>query len=88
MQSILALATPALESDYDSRLAELFAAGQSDEACELVQNYLASGVEANCWLAKDSGTSQPYGEVATPGSGTVNCTRFGSSGWSSLDHQS
>ena len=68
----LGLATPALESDYDSRLAELLAAGKSDAACELVQNYLASGVEANCWLAKDSGTSQPYGEVATPGSGTVN----------------
>ena len=68
----LGLATPALESDYDSRLAELLASGKSDEACELVQNYLASGVEANCWLAKDSGTSQPYGEVATPGSGTVN----------------
>ena len=68
----LGLATPALESDYDSRLAELLASGKSDEACELVQNYLASGVEANCWLAKDSGTSQPYGEVATPGSGIVN----------------
>ena len=60
----LALA-PALDSDHDSRLAELLAAGQSDEACELIQNYLASGVEANCWLAKDSGTSQPHGEVAT-----------------------
>ena len=68
----LALATPASDSTYDSRLAELLAAGQSDEACELVQNYLASGVEANCWLAKDSGTSQPYGEVATPGASTVN----------------
>ena len=68
----LALSTQALESDYDSRLAELLATGQSDEACELVQNYLASGVEANCWLAKDSGTSQPHGEVATPGASTVN----------------
>tara|TARA_B100000282_G_scaffold156468_1_gene112774 strand:- start:1293 stop:1730 length:438 start_codon:yes stop_codon:yes gene_type:complete len=68
----LALATPALESNYDSRLAELLSLGESDAACELVQDYLASGVEANCWLAKDSGTSQPHGEVATPGSGTVN----------------
>ena len=68
----LGLATPAMESDHDSRLAELLAAGEEDKACELVQNYLASGVEANCWLAKDSATSQPYGEVATPGSSTVN----------------
>lgn len=68
----LGLATPALDADYDSRLAELLASGQENEACELVQNYLSSGIEANCWLAKDSGTSQPYGEVATPGSSTVN----------------
>ena len=68
----LGLATPALGADYDSRLAELLASGQENEACELVQNYLSSGIEANCWLARDSGTSQPYGEVATPGSSTVN----------------
>ena len=61
-----------MESAHDSRLAELLALGQEDKACELVQNYLASGIEANCWLAKDSGTSQPYGEVATPGGSTVN----------------
>ena len=68
----LGLSTPAMESDHDSRLAELLAAGEEDEACELIQNYLSSGIEANCWLAKDSGTSQPYGEVANPGSSTVN----------------
>ena len=56
----------------EARLAELLATGRNDDACELVQNYLASGVEANCWLAKDSGTSQPNGEVATPGASTVN----------------
>ena len=67
----LALATPASDSTYDSRLAELLAAGQSDEACELVQNYLASGVEANCWLAKNSATSNPYGLVGTPSGNTV-----------------
>ena len=68
----LGLSTPAMESDHDSRLAELLAAGEEDKACELIQNYLSSGIEANCWLAKDSGTSQPYGEVANPGSSTVN----------------
>tara|TARA_B100000925_G_scaffold273243_1_gene237822 strand:- start:863 stop:1300 length:438 start_codon:yes stop_codon:yes gene_type:complete len=68
----LALATPSPTDGYDSRLAELLAAGNTDDACELVQNYVASGIEANCWLAKDSGTSQPYGEVASPGSDTVN----------------
>ena len=68
----LGLATPAMESDYDSRLSELLALGQEDEACELVQNYLASGIEANCWLAKDSGALKPHGEVANPGGSTVN----------------
>ena len=68
----LGLGTASEGSDYDSRLAELLAAGQEDDACELVQNYLANGIEANCWLAKYSGTSQPHGEVATPGSSTVN----------------
>ncbi len=67
----LGLATPAQSSDYDSRLAEMLASGQTDEACEMVQNYLANGIEANCWLAKDSGTLQPHGEVATPGSSTI-----------------
>ncbi len=67
----LGLGTPSSDDNYDSRLAELLAAGQKDEACELVQNYLAIGTEANCWLAKDSGTSQPHGEVANPGSSTI-----------------
>ncbi|MDP6869991.1 MAG: hypothetical protein QGI21_04390 [Candidatus Poseidoniaceae archaeon] len=54
------------EGVYDSRLAELLAANDRDGACELIQNSFASGVEGNCWLARDSGTSQPQGEVATP----------------------
>lgn len=67
----LGLATASEDGTYDSKLAELLAAGNEDDACEMVQNYLASGLETNCWLAKDSGTSQPYGEVANPGSRTV-----------------
>ena len=68
----LGLGTNSTSMDYDSRLAELLGNGNKDQACELVQSYLATGIEANCWLAKDSGTSQPHGEVATPGSSTVN----------------
>ena len=68
----LGLGTNSTSTDYDSRLAELLGSGDKDQACELVQSYLATGIEANCWLAKDSGTSQPHGEVATPGSSTVN----------------
>ena len=67
----LGLGTSSEDANYDSRLAELLASGDKDEACELVQNYLATGVEANCWLAKDSATSQPFGETANPGSNTV-----------------
>ena len=67
----LGLATLSEDGNHDSRLAELLSTGDKDGACELVQNYLASGVEANCWLAKDSATSQPYGETANPGSNTV-----------------
>ena len=68
----LGLGTNPTSADYDSRLAQLLGSGDKDHACELVQGYLATGIEANCWLAKDSGTSQPHGEVATPGSSTVN----------------
>ena len=56
----LGLATPALESDYDSRLAELLAAGKSDAACELFQNFLGSGVESNCFLAIVFGSCIAY----------------------------
>ena len=59
------------EGDYDSRIAELLAADESDAACELVQNYLASGVEANCWLAKIQELLNLM-ERLRPGSGTVN----------------
>ena len=68
----LGLASPAEDSQYESRLVELLANDQTNEACELVQNSLSSGIEANCWLAKDSGTLQPSGEAATPGASTVN----------------
>jgi hypothetical protein len=68
----LGMGTNATGVDYESRLAELLGSGEKDQACELVQSYIATGIEANCWLAKDSGTSQPHGEVATPGSSTVN----------------
>ena len=68
----LGLGTNATGVDYESRLAELLSSGEKDQACELVQSYIATGIEANCWLAKDSGTSQPHGEAATPGSSTVN----------------
>ena len=67
----LAKSTSADGNQYDSRITELLAAGDEDSACEMIQDYLTSGIEANCWLAKDSGTSQPYGEVATPGQNTV-----------------
>ena len=57
----LAKSTSADGNQYDSRITELLAAGDEDSACEMIQDYLTSGIEANCWLAKDSGTSQPYG---------------------------
>ncbi|MGY8754498.1 MAG: hypothetical protein ACKVIR_02280 [Candidatus Poseidoniales archaeon] len=65
------LGTPAQNGDYDSRLAELLATNQLDEACELIQDALANGIEGNCWLAKDSGTSSPHGEVANPNGRTI-----------------
>ncbi len=65
------LSVSSTDGEYDSRLAELLAAEDENAACELVQSSLASGFEANCWLAKDSGTSHPRGEVASPGSRTI-----------------
>lgn len=68
----LALATSASSSEYESKLAEYLDQGMQDEACELIQGYIIGSVEANCWLSIDSATIQPYGEVATPGTNTVN----------------
>jgi hypothetical protein len=65
------LGLDSIGGEYDSRLAELLAAGDEDGACELIQDAIASGIEANCWLAKDSGTSHPSGEIATPNGRTV-----------------
>lgn len=55
----------------ESRLHELIAADDLDEACQLLQSAIANGKEANCWLARDSGVSSPYGQVGTPAGGTV-----------------
>ena len=62
-----------LDSLYDgeSRLHELLASDELDSACELLQSAIASGKEANCWLARDSGVATPYGQVGTPAGGTV-----------------
>lgn len=55
----------------ENRLSELLDNGEFDEACLLLQEQIAAGKEANCWLAQNSGTSVPYGNTGTPAGETV-----------------
>lgn len=55
----------------ENRLAELLSQADNDGACTLLQDALMAGKEANCWLAKNSGISNPYGLVGTPSGNTV-----------------
>ena len=55
----------------ENRLTELLSQSDYDGACTLLQDTLMTGKEANCWLAKNSATSNPYGLVGTPSGNTV-----------------
>lgn len=55
----------------ENRLTELLSQSDYDGACTLIQDALMIGKEANCWLAKNSATSNPYGLVGTPSGNTV-----------------
>ena len=55
----------------ENRLTELLSQSDNDGACTLLQDALMTGKEANCWLAKNSATSNPYGLVGSPSGNTV-----------------
>ena len=59
------------EVSQENRLTELLSNSDYDGACTLLQDALMTGKEANCWLAKNSATSTPYGLVGTPSGNTV-----------------
>ncbi|DAC56380.1 MAG TPA: hypothetical protein D7I07_07165 [Candidatus Poseidoniales archaeon] len=59
------------EVSGENRLTELLSQSAYDDACILLQEALIAGKEANCWLAKNSATANPYGLVGTPSGNTV-----------------
>ncbi|MBT3476421.1 MAG: hypothetical protein HN458_00550 [Euryarchaeota archaeon] len=59
------------EISGENRLSELLENGELNEACQLLQDYIVAGKEANCWLAQNSGTSAPYGNTGAPAGETV-----------------
>ena len=59
------------EISGENRLSELLENGELNEACQLLQDYIVAGKEANCWLAQNSGTSAPYGNTGSPAGETV-----------------
>ena len=59
------------EISGENRVTELLSDSDYDGACTLLQDALMAGKEANCWLAKNSATSSPYGLVGTPSGNTV-----------------
>ena len=58
------------EVEGENRLTELLNNSDFDGTCELLQEAIASGKEGNCWLAKNSATSSPYGIVGSPSGST------------------
>lgn len=59
------------EISGENRVSELLSDSDYDGVCTLLQDALMAGKEANCWLAKNSATSSPYGLVGTPSGDTV-----------------
>ena len=59
------------EISGENRIEELLADSDYDNACNLLQEALINGKQANCWLAKNSATSNPYGLVGTSSGPTV-----------------
>ncbi|HII44833.1 MAG TPA: hypothetical protein HA327_02225 [Candidatus Poseidoniaceae archaeon] len=59
------------EVSGENRLTELLSQSAYDDACTLLQEALIAGKEANCWIAKNSATANPYGLVGTPSGNTV-----------------
>ena len=64
------------EVEGENRLSELLNNSQLDSACHLLQEAILAGNEGNCWLAKNSATSAPYGLVGTPSGNTVTVHRL------------
>ena len=58
------------EVEGENRLTELLNNSDFDGTCELLQEAIASGKDGNCWLAKNSATSSPYGLVGSPSGST------------------
>ena len=68
------------EISGENRVTELLSNSDYDGACTLLQDALLGGKEANCWLAKNSATSSPYGLVGTPSGDTVTIHQLVSDG--------
>ena len=58
-------------TEGENRLEEVLGNGELDAACILLQESIAVGKEANCWLTQNSGVATPYGPTGTPAGGTV-----------------
>ena len=58
------------EVQGENRLEEVLSNGELDAACTILQDSIAVGKEANCWLTQNSGVSTPYGRTGTPAGGT------------------
>ena len=59
------------EISGENRIVELLADSDYNGACTLLQEALINGKQANCWLAKNSATSNPYGLVGDSSGPTV-----------------
>ena len=59
------------EISGENRIVELLADSDYNGACTLLQEALINGKQTNCWLAKNSATSNPYGLVGDSSGPTV-----------------
>ena len=59
------------EINGENRIVELLADSDYNGACTLLQEAVINGKQANCWLAKNSATSNPYALVGSSSGPTV-----------------
>ena len=56
---------------YASLIHEYLAEDDLDGVCNLIQDKLSAGTEANCHLARNAQSASAYGAIGTPNSGTI-----------------
>ncbi len=65
------LAEESLDGVYENRVTELLAQNNREEACSVLISGLSPTIDGQCWLARNSDPSSPYGDGVEPSGNTI-----------------